>query len=73
MKAEDEIVTSSLSRPLVIDGKRLMINVYRGTFRDDDWFYEVVDAEGHADVSEHMYNSDNDAFEAALRAARASQ
>lgn len=73
MKAEDEVVTSSLSRSLDIGGKHLVINVYRGAFSDDNWFYEVVDADGHADVSEHMYNSDNDAFEAALRAVQASQ
>lgn len=73
MKAEDEVVTSSLSRTLDVGGKHLVINVYRGAFSDDDWFYEVVDANGHADVSEYMYDTDEDALEAALRAVHASQ
>lgn len=73
MKAEDEIVTSTLSRSLDIGGKHVMINVYRGAFSDDDWFYEVVDADGHTDVSEYMYDTDKDALEAALRAVQTSQ
>ncbi|MBS0250433.1 MAG: hypothetical protein JSR78_05145 [Proteobacteria bacterium] len=72
MKAEDEVVTSPLSRSLDVGGKHLMINVYRGALRDDDWFYEVVDGDGRAEVSEFMFTSDQDALDAALRALRLS-
>lgn len=67
MKAEDQVMTSALSRALDIGDHHLMINVFKGTFDDDDWFFEVVDEQGRAEISDRMYGSDQTALEAALR------
>lgn len=68
MKKEDEVVTSPLSRDFQRDSKHLTITIYRGSYSDDPWFFEVVDNAGHADVSAKMYETDEAAFEAAIRA-----
>jgi hypothetical protein len=66
MRDEDVVVTSPLSRDVVQDGKPLKINIYRGTYTDDDWMLEVVDAEGHSYVSDEMYMTDQAALDAAI-------
>lgn len=67
MNVEDEVVTSPLSRTIDINGKHLMVNVYKGAFEEDEWSFEVVQSDGHAEVSPMMYTSDRDALEAALQ------
>jgi hypothetical protein len=44
-----------------------MVNVYKGAFEEDEWSFEVVQSDGHAEVSPMMYTSDRDALEAALQ------
>jgi hypothetical protein len=68
MKKEDEVVTSPLSRGFQRDGKPLTITIYRGTYSDDPWFFEVVDNAGCANVSNEMYETDKAALEAAMTA-----
>jgi hypothetical protein len=70
MKTEDQVVTSPLSRAFDIGDHHLMINVFKGTFDDDDWFFEVVDERGRAEISDQMYGSDQAALEAALQVVR---
>lgn len=72
MKAEDEIVTSPLSRAIDINGKHLRVNVYKGAFEEDEWLFEVVQSDGQADVSSTMYGSDRDALDAALQSLKTS-
>jgi hypothetical protein len=67
MKAEDEVVTSPLSRTLDIGDQHLMINVFKGALADDEWLFEVVDSQGHADISHEMYPTDQAALNAALQ------
>ena len=66
MKAEDKVITSPLSRAVDIGGQHLVINVYKGAFDDDPWFFEILDSHGLADISQEMYVTDRDAFDAAL-------
>lgn len=70
MRDEDAVVTSPLSRDVLKDGKSLKINIYRGTYSDDDWMLEVVDAEGRSYVSDEMYVTDQAALEAAISTLR---
>ena len=51
MRAEDRVVTSSLSRSIHIHGKHMTITVFKGILLDDDWLFEVADDEGYLDVS----------------------
>jgi hypothetical protein len=67
MKEEDEVVTSPLSRSLELDGKQLKINIYKGTYRDDDWMLEVIDGEGRSYVFNEMYLTDESALAAAMK------
>lgn len=71
MKAEDEVVTSPLSRKLDLGDKHLMINVFKGTLADDDWLFEVVDDQGRADISTGTYATDEAALRAALNSIQA--
>ena len=66
MKDEDVVVSSPLSRDFVQNGKSLKIKIYRGTYSDDDWMLEVIDAEGHSFVSNEMYVTDEAALNAAI-------
>jgi hypothetical protein len=67
MKAEDCVVTSPLSRSFDIAGKHLTITVFKGILVDDDWHFEVIDANGNKDFSDEMFETDQDALAAALR------
>ncbi len=70
MRAEDEVVTSPLSRTLEISGHVVRIAIYRGTQRDDDWMLEVVDETGVANVSNETYSTDRAALDAAINSLR---
>jgi hypothetical protein len=43
-----------------------VINVFKGAFDDDDWFFEVIDDQGNTEISDHMYRTDQAALEAAI-------
>ncbi len=47
-----------------------MINVFKGTLDDDNWLFEVIDGQGHADISPEIYATDQAALNAALQAIR---
>jgi hypothetical protein len=66
MKSEDRVMTSPLSGAFNVGNRRLVINVFKGTFDDDDWFFEVVDDQGNAEISDQMYRTDQAALEAAI-------
>ncbi len=70
MRAEDEVVTSPLSRTLEISGHVVTIAIYRGTQLGDDWMLEVVDERGISNVFNEMYSTDHAALEAAIDALR---
>ena len=67
MNVEDEVMTSPLSTALDIGNRRFTINVFKGTLKDDDWFFEVVDGQGRVEISQEMYSTDRAALDAALR------
>jgi hypothetical protein len=71
MWLEDAVVTSRLSRSLTIAGRHIVVNVFRGAFIDDDWFFEIIENENRSDVSESGFPSDRDALNAALRSIHA--
>jgi len=64
---DPNLVTSSKSQRVVIDGYPFSIEIYR-LETDKLWSLEVVDQEGTSHVWEELFVSDKDARNAALQA-----
>ena len=64
---EPNIVTSSKSMAVLIDGLRFQIEIYR-LETDSTWTLEVVDPENSSHVWEDQFASDRDARDAAIKA-----
>ena len=65
VEEEPNLVTSSKSQRVVIDGYPFAIEIYR-LEADPLWTLEVVDADGASHVFEEQFASDKDARNAAL-------
>lgn len=60
------LVTSSKSQSVIVDGYRFDIEIYR-LESDETWTLEVTDAEGTSHVWDDQFISDNDALNEALK------
>lgn len=64
---EPNVVTSSKSQRVVVDGYLFSIEIYR-LETDKTWTLEVVDHEGTSHVWDEQFKSDKDARNAAVEA-----
>jgi hypothetical protein len=64
---EPNMITSSKSQRVVVDGHVFSIEIYR-LETDSTWILEVVDHEGMSHVWKDQFSSDKDARTAALEA-----
>lgn len=64
---EPNMITSSKSQRLAVDGYVFSIEIYR-LETDSTWILEVVDHHGTSHVWENQFSSDKDARTAALEA-----
>ena len=55
-----DLIHSSLSRTVEIDGIKLEVEIYR--LPDTDWSLEVVNPSGTSTVWDDLFSDDNDAF-----------
>lgn len=63
---EPNLVTSSKSQSVAVDGYPFSINIFR-LERDKFWTLEVVDCDGTSHVWDDEFSSDKDARDEALR------
>ncbi len=63
---EPNLVTSSKSQRVVVDGYPFSIEIYR-LEKEPNWTLEVVDHEGTSHVWDDQFQSDRDARNAALQ------
>lgn len=64
---EPNLVNSANSQPVLVDGVRLEIKIYR-LEADPTWTLEVVDTEGTSHVWDEQFALDTEALNAAVKA-----
>ena len=64
---DPNIVSSGLSRRVVVDGHTLQVDIYR-LETDHSWSLEIVDEDGTSTVWEDLFPSDQAALDEALKA-----
>ncbi len=64
---DPNIVSSGLSRRVVVDGHTLQVDIYRLEI-DHSWSLEIVDEDGTSTVWEDLFPSDQAALDEALKA-----
>ena len=64
---DPNIVSSGLSRRVVIEGHTLQVDIYR-LETDHSWSLEIVDEDGTSTVWEDLFPSDQAALDEALKA-----
>ena len=66
MEREPNLITSGLSREIVIDGHTLRVEIYR-IDTDPKWALEVVDESGTSTVWDDLFDTDQDAVDEAMK------
>jgi DNA polymerase III alpha subunit (gram-positive type) len=66
IEEEPNLVTSSKSQKVLVDGYVFSIEIYR-LEGETEWTLEVVDYENSSHVWDELFKSDNDARDAALK------
>ena len=63
---DPNIVSSSLSRRIIVEGHNLQIDIYR-LETESEWSLEIVDEEGTSTVWDDLFPSDQAALDEALK------
>jgi len=66
MSEDYELMSSPLSQDVSADGETVRVEIYRGV-DDKGWVLEVVDKYGNSSVWNDLFDTDNEAFKAALK------
>jgi uncharacterized protein len=66
MSEDYELMSSPLCQDVSADGETVRVEIYRGV-DDKGWILEVIDKYGNSSVWNDLFDTDNDAFKAALK------